>query len=238
MVNIKNGIYVTLDSLFDTRYGTLIDIDKSLLKKELISDKYWNRLYDEFSYINNLFFSYVYSKRDKITLFKSPPTKIIELIATELVLIESRLIEANEIPILTLTVNTFPYTLSKGEMDSLTKALKILTLNKNLEVAYINVDSKDITLDFIGSNFSIAIMYEYSKWIDYHLVNKTGNATDTVLYVPAITGTPTKVKKERELEDMLQAYSELFGAFIKITHIPIEAFSAKIQEKEKLIKTL
>jgi hypothetical protein len=238
MVNIKTGIYVDLDSLMDTRLSTLSSIDKQLAYELLSNGSYIDRLYDEFGYINHHLFKEFYDRRNKITLLRSFPTKIVELIATELILMESKQIEANEIPLLTLTVNTYPYTLTDKEMKSFTHALKLHTLNKKLQVAYINIPPTSLTLDFISIHFSVVIMYDYSRWIDYHLSIKSGNAVDTILYVPGVLGNAVKIKKIKDIEDMFDAYSELFGAFINIKHIPVESYCIQEKRKEDMLKLL
>jgi len=238
MNNIKNGIYVTLDALLDTRYATISKYDKKLLYELIDSDKYFDRMYDEFGYINNTLYNYIYNFKNKQTLMLSPPTKVIELIASEFLLMESKLIEANEIPVLPLTINTFPYTLNDKEMKSFTKAIKSWCLNNRIEVAFVNFKPEDVTLKFIGDYFSVAIMYDFSKWLDYHLNTKTGVALSTTLYVPAILGTPIKVKKIKELEEMFNAYAELFSPYIKVVHIPLETYCVQSQYKEKYLKQL
>jgi len=238
MNNIKNGIYVTLDALLDTRYGMISKYDKKLLYGLIDNDKYFDRLYDEFGYMNNTIFNHLYSKKDKTVLMISPPTKIIELIASEFLLMESKLLEANEIPILPLTINTYPYTLTDKEMKAFTKAVKSWCLNDRIEVAFVNFNNESLTLKFINDYFSVAIMYSFSRWLDYQLNVKSGVAVSTTLYVPALLGTPIKVKKIKELENMFNSYSELFSPYIKLVHIPPESYCIQSQYKEKYLKQL
>jgi len=238
MLNIKGGLFVDLDSLMDTRFSTLSSIDKDMLSGMIENDSYFTRVYDEFGYINNIMFNDLYSKRNKITLLRSMPTKIIELMATELILSESKQIEANEVPLLTVTINTFPYTLTGEEMNKFTIVIKKLCLNSRITVAYVNLHPKNVTLSFIASNFSVVIMYDYSKWLDYQISLKTGSAETTVLYVPSLMGNAIKVKKDKDLEDMFNAYSELFGPYISLRHIPVESFSIQSQRKKEILKML
>jgi len=238
MLNVKSGVYVDLDSLMDTRFSTLSAIDKDMLYKIIDDDSYYHRVHDEFDYINNIMFKELYSKRNKMTLLRSKPTKILELIATEIIILESKQIEANEIPLLTVTVNTYPYTLKEEEMKMFTIVIKKLCLNNKIEVAYINIPPKLLTLSFIGINFSVVIMYEYSEWLDYQISMKSGSAESTVLYVPSLMGNAVKIKKDKDLEDMFNAYSELFGAYVSLRHIPVESYSIQSQRKKDTLKML
>ena len=222
----------------DLRYGLLSNIDKKLLYRIIDNDNYFDRMYDEFDYVNHSLFNSLYKNLNRKDLIKSKPTKILELIASEFLLMESKLLEANEMPILPLTVNTYPFTLSDKEAKIMSKGIKSWCLNDRIEIAFISLPPTSITFSFIADNFSIVIMYDYSKWIDYQLASRTGNAVATTLYVPAIMGLPIKVKKIQELETMFNAYSELFGAYIKMIHVPVETYCVRSNYKEKYLEEL
>jgi len=238
MINIKNGIYIELDALMDTRYGLLLKYNKTILKDMIEDTSYFTRLYDEFKYYNNNIFKLLYSNRDKSVLALSPVSKIVELIAKEYLLMESKLIEANEVPILTLTVNTYPYTLTDQEISKMNKAIKLLIINKRVEIAFINIHPKDITLNFLASTYSVVILYDFTKWLDYNIITQQGNAVDVKCYVPAKLEYPIKFKKEQDIEDMLNEISELHGGYMNITFIPVEYFCVRSQLRNILLKSI
>jgi len=235
MLNIKKGFYTDLDTLLDTRFGVLRDFDEKLAMSIIGNEAYFERIYDEFDYVNNSLFRGLYDKRDNKVLRQSPATRAVELLASEFTLLENKLALANEIPLLTLTINTYPFTLSENEMNGLSYRLKLLMLNMDITIAFINIPPKDITLNFIATNFSLAILYDYSKWLDYQILNKTGNAEHVKLYVPSIVGKGIPVKKEKDLEDMFNAHSEIFGGYIDLTNIPTETYCMRQQYREKLL---
>lgn len=238
MLDTRKGFYTDLDTLFDTRYGTLLKLDKSLLKGLLTDDLYHERLIDEFGYINTNLFSYHYNRRNKTTLALSPITKVLELMLAEALLQEEKAVMANEIPLTTITINTYPYTLTDDECNAIGSKIKLLMVGAKVEIAFINIHAKEIILDFINSTFSVLYLYNYNEWLDYQIVNNKASAESVKLYVPALLGKAIKVKKEEALEDMFNAYSEIFGGFISITHIPVEVFSARYQHIDTFIKNL
>ena len=77
----QSGLMIDLDSLFDTRLGTLILNYDDVAEKIFLEDKYHNRLDDSFNgSIDRPQFTEFYDKRDATTIANSTLTIINDVI--------------------------------------------------------------------------------------------------------------------------------------------------------------
>lgn len=236
--NLNRGIYLDLDTLFDTRYGLIKQIDKTILIDMIKDESYFFRIYDEFKYINNVLFNFLYLRRDKTTLQQSPVTKVIEAIAAELMLLDDKKLQSGEMKITIVDINVYPYTLNEVEEKRIRNILNLLLLNNNIDIRFINIDPKDLTLGHVNERYTTMFIYDGLKWLDYHMAIKDGVATSTKLFIPSLFTYPVLLKNKKEIEDMLNAYSEVLKLFIDTTFLSSDMFSARSQYKEKLLNQL
>lgn len=169
---MKN-IYISLDELLDTRMGFISNHYPEKLGEILTSDikHYSNRKDDEDIYkalrlTRNDWYK-EWMKRDIDDLKASLLSNIIHIINR--IVLDYK--TSNEVQIgddyTVLTINTYPYQLSKEEIDEFSICLKgpLFVVN---EMKFVSWDIRKITPTFLTNMFNIIIMYDFHFWSDIH----------------------------------------------------------------------
>lgn len=185
----KYSIMLTdLDCIFDTRLGTLVNIDNELADRIFEEDLYFDRLEDSFKELSKEDFYSYYKRRNKLILSNSPLTKILAFIQEFILGTLKNSINSPFKYEPKLIVNTFPYRLNEDEEKRILANLVYLT-NESCEVELINNNPLDIEPSFIKSQIAVWVAYEYAEWLEKYAENKQLEKNlmpDVSLIVPAI----------------------------------------------------
>lgn len=225
-LGIENGIYLDLDSLFDTRIGIIKQFDD--IYDNLFNDDYYDkRLTDEFSYLNMELFKKLYKKRDNKVLKNSPVSNILSLFIKEADLLLTKRIESNSKPIIDITINTYPYHLTTREQETisflLTKFSNIETLNFN----YIRTNPFDISFKDVGIEYNVMFMYNSLTWIDYNISADNGNASNVRIYGIGLLLKPVLYSKDEDVTMIFKYQNELFSRYINYLPLPASHFNIR-----------
>lgn len=167
MENTTRGIYIDLDSIFDTRIGTIAEIDPELVPI-LLDSNYLQRQSDVFGIIEEQTYKDLYKLRDVNTLEVSPYTRIFNVINN---IINRLLKTAIDSPFATgakLYVNTYPYKLSDEFIGTLLEFVVTQT-NKLVEVQICNLSEDQLTFSFCKDKFDFLIMYDYNTFLETNI---------------------------------------------------------------------
>lgn len=205
-------IYIDLDSLLDTRIGTVAKIDESLIFKVLKEVDYYKRITHHPKEVDRDVFNEEYEKRDVYTLALSPSTrwyKELGKIAIDKITAGTTSPLVNEVKII---VNTYPYKLSEEDMFTIGNCLTAKIGDfVPVEVKYIPLE--ELTPQLINKKYSLLIMYEYAKWLDIQTENfKLNTCSDTSLLVPMIYFNEILPKEELKasgLDNEYQAFEAM-----------------------------
>jgi hypothetical protein len=160
------GIYLDLDVILDTRLATIFNhFGEDKMIEVLKSNKYYDRVEEQFDGIDKQEFSMAYANRDKKVLFSSMKTKIVELVVSMLYeeLSNSAAIPTGSKP--KVILNTYPYDLSEEEINTIVKSIVYLT-NKNFDVEAVTMSMDELTPEFIMKNVNHVFFYNYGPWAD------------------------------------------------------------------------
>ena len=186
-MSYRNQIYVDIDSLLDTRLGTLIQYFPEVAGSMLMNmDKYYKRFRDEFFPIPNNLFKHLYNKRNKETLKNSKLTNITQVLVEEINFIEFNPELKNLTGKPKLIINVYPYDFSNREEDLLKTIIWNILDYADYDIEVINISPLNIDSKFLSKCYSI-IMYNGLDWLNYKLATKeiiNGEILDTRFYVP------------------------------------------------------
>lgn len=168
-------IYVELDCLLDTRLATLAKIDPQHAIKAVGDRRYYDRMIDDFTDICGVGvgeFKKAYAERDVMTLQASLMTQV-PLILNDLV--KKLELESVETPFskgVEVEVNYWPYSLSEEEIDGLQLSIMYYSGIQTI-VRLISVPSTQLTLRYLKSRYTGAIIYNLSEFLEQRGVELT-----------------------------------------------------------------
>lgn len=218
------SIYVDLDSLLDTRMGTLYQFGIKAVEKTVASG-YYERRYDEFEGVDTEVFKKAYAERNAATLLNSMVTTVCELVTnfgkqTLLALVSTPLRRQPKV-----FLNVYPYVLGEDVQLLLIAGLKQATEGLlDIEVGY--MAPEELTPDYVKSHFLQVIMYSYWEWLEIHAQNGNFEKTQcpqVTLFGPAIVQSKEAYKalEGQNVFNALEAYSSLF---IKLQLLPVKMY--------------
>ena len=229
----KNGLYVDLDSLYDTRLAIIEAIDLNYSKYLLATT--WNtRVEDKFPFIDDEAYKLLWKNRESDLLETALPTGIFDIIFN---FFESSIRRQDASPYnssMNIFVNIWPYKLTKYKASQYLK--NILALQENsANVAIINTNPNNITAKWCRENLSCICMYDYQDWLESNTNDDEGfkkyTIPDVDFYVPALYF--NKRMEEAEELDYIRRHGSPFRALeklckpiISLVALPISNFNA------------
>jgi hypothetical protein len=166
----KHRVYLTLDSLFDTRLACLALIDEPLAIQLLESNKYKSRLHNDFTIFKSSFdqkgYEARYASRDLSLLKQSVSTDIVGVILDMVMRYKTgQDLPGDETDVL-LTINTSPYSLNEGERAELANMVQGATTVDGVDFIHSDLTYCD------GDNlakYDTVILDDLDKWVTLHL---------------------------------------------------------------------
>jgi hypothetical protein len=232
----KQGIFIELDALLDTRLATLFLMNPANIK-DVLSNGYTERLSETFFGVNSKDFKLAYSKRNKRTLANAGVTKVIRFVIEAIRAMNKQAIETPEHIGPRLIVNTYPYQLDESEANSLVYGIARATnLTSDIDVVY--MEPKEVTPSWCKENISLMFIYDYTPWIELHAeaFNKT-RIPDVTVIVPGIYFVREPTDSElamaiRENMHPLRTLEKMSSVFVNLALHEINLFCLNISNAE------
>jgi hypothetical protein len=184
--NIK-GIYIELDSLFDTRLGIIAELGEKYVEQAL-NENYINRKRDSFSFISDENFKKLYELRDTKTLSLSPICSVQNLLVETCRKLVHVSLDSPEATGIKIFVNCYPFKLSDQEAgDILDLVVNITKAIAQVELIY--KSPEQLTVDYCDEFFDILFIYDYNNFLETNVKNgqfKKKNMTDKILIGPEL----------------------------------------------------
>lgn len=225
------NIYLDLDTILDTRLGTLAIMGDEHPIRALNSGKYHKRLLDEFEGISVQEFRAAYAKRDLDTLKRSVVTNVTFFLRR---LIKDSLLSAviqQHVEKMCFTVNVYPYDFTDPDLvEMLIGCIRFHTYSTS-NVQIISIPDEELTPEFVAANYQIMIRYDWVNWVDKHkeYFEKQGipNVTFVVpeLFYDAI---PTQDDIDRlslKKQNPFTMTEQVTAALFRLKHMPVSLFS-------------
>jgi len=218
-VKVNFDILVDLDTLFDTRLPILYAIDKDSVLPMLEDGTYYTRDIDEIGDIAYDVFKGYYKNRDKRVLLISQPTPMVGLVSEYIMKSSQQKLVTGDAGPITLYINTYPYDLEDGEIDSIKDDLSGIAPDVNIVMTSKSIE--ELQPVWVESNLGAVIKYDGIEWLDYHIADGSLTKTpilDTVLLCPYLSYSRNDDKDKKEIYDViLESMNTLIGlSFIKM----------------------
>lgn len=244
------GVYIDLDSLLDTRLGTIAKYDKDIAISNLDNNDYYTRTTEDFIGIDKSIFDELYKNRDIDTLKESTITNIVFIIR-EFTLGLIKLVADHPIyDRIKVYVNTYPYILNNDENNDLIEIIRGYTFD-TCDVSVIHKSFKELDCMWVYLNVQHMFIYHYNDWLNERGKELSHRGLPELsVYCPKIyfSHTPTNEEKE-ELDklndgnsiDYFSVFSDLYSCMLQLNFMPIDHFSVVNtyqEEYESYISTL
>lgn len=228
----KNGLYLDLDVLYDTRLATLELINKDLAKYSL-ANGYLQREEDVFKFVDKETFRKVYDGRDIAVLEKAAMTRVPEIIKNFMQDSIKKVTTSPFSSAINVFLNVYPYRIDKETARNMLEPLSNLT-GGFANVHVLRFSPEQLTLQFCKDNLALMLMYDYEDWLEIHTKNDAFRKCmipDITLFVPELYF--NKKPSEEELRSIVKegnhpfrALEKLAAPLIGLSLIQIEYFCA------------
>lgn len=223
-------ICVMLDSLLDTRIGT-INKHRPDLTSKILKSKYHRRKSDFFDGITREDYLRWYADRDEETLANSVVTNVIDFARLQLsdLAKETTLNDADIEPM--LTINVYPYQLSEQTKEDIRESARE-RMKGMFDVKIIDMSLEEMTPAYCYEHFFMTLIYDYPEWINYHLKSLTETPHHRLIVVgPAIffntnpETNPEAMEELRRGNNPLEILVATLATRICLRLIDVEIFS-------------
>ncbi len=231
-----NTILVSINSLLDTRLGTLIKINPDFAFNVTSSSPYYNRVIDvfedeEYGRLDIELYNKVYETFKESIVRNSLKTKLTSFLFELCNKLVMKAIDGPIKSMVSIDVNLHPYKFTVEESKELIKTISE-SLNNQFIVNYVNISTENLTCDLVNNQYSSLIMYNYGDWFNYHTSRlRTRILKEIVLYAPRLNFVRELTDEEKNLfkykdMDEFGLTEMLLCDFIKLQYLPVNLFCA------------
>lgn len=226
----KSTILVELDSILDTRLGTLSTIDASLVPPLLVQHGYHERMVDTFEGYDTQTFKERYKNRDAKVLSLSGITPMIDMASN---FVKKTLDQTLQTPFHRnpkIELNIYPYTLTDAEVQLILGAVVTKT-NKQCDVEVVSYSHEELNPVFVRQHYSMMMMYDYQLWLETHAKNglwKKYSCPTVLLFCPLMIKNHELDIPEFKQRELLLEFGKIVEAtrpYVDLHMLPVEAFS-------------
>jgi len=209
-------VYIDLDSMFDTRATVLSSV------QPLDYKAYLTRLNDNFLFIGEDTFRWLYSKRDRLVLVASDVTPIHEVLVNVIMDIRTKHVTEGDKEEIVVQVNHYPYLLNDDDKVYLDSLLKD-RFNEQVSHEFIYMSHSEI--DY--GSYEAFVSYDSMHIVDtmtHKLKLKDNPIPDTMVIIPALL--PDGIEDNTKETYFLGLMDGLKG-FIDIQFVNVTHFCSK-----------
>lgn len=221
-----------LDSLFDTRMGTITRMGDASLKATLDSG-YYQRTSDSFKGVDPVLFKELYDKRDRVTLAHSLVTPVAMLMKD---FAAHTLKNINNSPFHyrpKIMINVHPYKLTEAEQVVIIAGVRSATLSM-ADIEMVDYARGELTPAFVKRNLSVLILYHYDLWLDTHAdAWRKISCPEVSFFGPRVSFATALTQPNVPEDDPFKAMEDLAEPFIGLKLLPSEIFSLTVKVKKK-----
>lgn len=228
------GLYVDLDSLFDTRFAILEELSPQLAIDNLLNG-WQTRKADVPIGIPLEDFQTLYNLRTDETLGKASQTEVLDLMRHWVADVIKQSVSGTNKTSIRVFVNMFPFQLTQDQAKKLGEQIKAF-FPEDVQFTILNVDPKEVTPLVAKKYFAGMFMYDYHEWKEHHAKEggfKDVKLPDTSLYTPSIFH--GKMPTENELREFTENKIDVFkewemyvSPLIGIEFLPVQVFSTQL----------
>ena len=236
-IDKKQGIYISLDALLDTRMPVLEGLGDGVLLGAL-ENGYFTRTVETFHGVEKEVWDKAWKERTRDALTGAVVCRTINFVNEIIIKLNS---EAKHAPYHTgpkIFLNIFPYEMSEEEIEALLVGVSGATRGA-CDIQVVNMSYEELTPVWCDENVAIMFMYEHNEWLDIqHEAFAKKPITGVSLIVPGIyfVRAPTTEELREALRNRMHPMREvemLASVWIALKFQDIELFCANIPIKKK-----
>lgn len=180
-------LLLDLDALFDSRFGTLLKLDRDAAHLA-VRNGYQIRDWDNMEAltegkITNDQFDKAYAARNRETLQKSIITGIPHVLVMYINQLQDRFLRRVNVSTITITLNTFPYQLPGPDIQAMVEALGVI-IPEHVKINAVRVNLQKLDPDNLKASFDAWCTYDFDAWLKIHqeaLLFKRANSVTVIL---------------------------------------------------------
>jgi hypothetical protein len=233
-------VYISLDSLLDTRLGALNCIDAGFAFDIATGGAYFEREQDSFTTASGgtlgpeKFRAYYSANRQKVVR-ASIKTKMHEFLGELCMQFVKQTLGTPHYAAVEIEVNMHPYRLSQAEASDIVSVLAYY-LGLQYTITAVSLSPEQLTLDHVRENYCAMIMYDYHEWLNLHdLAIRKKPLKEVCLYLPKLYFGPVPSAKDlQSFADHSTTPFELsqhvLAPLVLVQYLPISLYCADIPE--------
>jgi len=228
------NLLLDMDALFDTRMGTLIDINPEV-SKHLDLMVYRNRQLDDFEKltngaITNEVFKERYSRRDQTILQNSMTTGIVPILMNYIDSLKERFFRGVDVSEIRVDINMHPYFLPGPTTEMIKGCLESL-LPPYANVGVVSLSPSEMSPGQMEYLYNGWITYDFHTWLEAHheqLLVTPLNGLTVILPRIFVEDPGERVVKEEEgdfkPEDRHGHFEMIMEEYVHLEHIPVSDY--------------
>lgn len=230
MSRAESKIYIDLDSIIDTRLGTIATLNQAVASELLKQGVYWNRETDDMQTLT----SGGVSQDAYMELYQNRTVDVLKVsYITGIFAPLTKLIAENEVARssgainkeISFEINLYPYEMELEEIEAFTSLFKY-RLGVDCKVTYCSVSPALLTAKYLTDNYAAAFMYHFTDWIKVNLKNILERKhPDFTLVAPKLFEKDVSSLSNDEKKDELTIFRLYMLEHMDISFIDTSCFS-------------
>ena len=217
---------ITLDSLFDTRYGCLKRFNKKIAEEILMKEDFFLRSSNFFSVIdkriNDDVLEKIWKNRDVTILRESFGTNVVNILSQTQEIYGCLEKEHPEAIEMHLTISLYPYILKPKELKELARVLKHII--KPASLTCTNKGIKHFSPLYIRNKYDHLIIHDLDEWIINHCEELKENPIPFIR-ITAPVNHNVKKKDEKINPLIYENVNKDTGTHVNVELLPLSDFS-------------
>lgn len=195
-------IYVSLDSLLDTRMGTLAMLDSDFAFAVTMHGGYFKREQDLFSApdwgaLDPALYRRLHETRRDAIVRSSVKTKMVRFVGELAMQVALRSIGTPSQAQVAIEINVHPYQLNSDERTELLQTLAYC-FKGDLSLNLVDIAPQALGIEQVRQNYVAMVMYSYEAWLNAHdTALRKAPLKEVCLYVPRLFFSRLLTEQER-----------------------------------------
>lgn len=231
--NLNHNLLLDLDALYDTRFGTLLLLNREAAI-QVVRNGYQVREIDDFEklsegLITNAQFKEAYAKRDLDTLKKSIITGIPAVLISHIETLRERMERGVNVERVSITINTWPYLLPGPVISAIVEGLGVL-IPEYCSISARRIDPNKVGPQAFQAAYDGWCTYDFDSWLAKHheelLYRRANNLTVILprLHISAPEEYETQEDEAMNKLDKPSLQAMVLEEFIHLEHLPVVDF--------------
>ena len=217
---------VDLDSIFDTRLGTLAKFGFVEYQEAQLGG-FFKRPSDHFRGIDPIKYEKLYKERDQDTLAMSGITHVVSLLRDFVGRVNTAAVTAPIQKTPRIDINMYPYDISENAQKLIESGLRTL-IQDRFDLGFVRYSMSDLHYDLVKFTYDHMVMYNIGEWItaqaeDWEKRNRAH--PELTAFIPVLAHSRDQKEIPEDVSSMADEFERHMAPLINIIHMPVMIFS-------------